>query len=39
MSTGPRTEPYGTPEMDEITCDEEEPTRAELDLPVKYELI
>ena len=37
-STGPRTEPWGTPQMDEVTGDEEKPTRTELDRPDIYEL-
>jgi len=38
QSASRRKEPWGTPQMDEITCDEEETTRTELDLPYKYEL-
>ena len=34
---GPRTEPWGTPQMDGVTGDEEEPTRTELDRLDKYE--
>ena len=37
-STGPRTEHWGTPEMDEVTGDEGEPTRTALDRSDKYEL-
>ena len=36
-SAGPRTEPWGTPQMDEVTVDEEEPIRTELNRPDKYE--
>ena len=37
-STCPRMELWGTPQMDEVTDDEDEPTRTELDRPDKYEL-
>ena len=35
--TGPRTEPWGTPQMEERTEEQEEPARTELDFSDRYE--